>query len=162
MDFRTVISACQLTDNLDRDDLVILDCRFDLSDPAAGRQAWLEGHIPGALFADLDIDLSGPVAADTGRHPLPDVDVLTERLGRFGISTASQVVCYDQASGALAARAWWLLQWLGHERAAVLDGGFAGWLAGQGPVRVGEEACSAQTFRGQPADPWVRSTKSMR
>ena len=152
MDFQTIISPGQLAGSLDSSDLVILDCRFDLKAPDAGRLAWLEGHIPGAVYADLDRDLSGPVGPETGRHPLPDTEAINDRFSAFGIAPGAQVVCYDQASGAIAARAWWLLRWLGHDRVAILDGGYAGWLARGGPERGGEEANERASFRGQPAD----------
>ena len=103
--------------------LVLLDCRFDLGLPAAGRQAYAEGHLPGAHFADLNDDLAAPVCASSGRHPLPDAKLLAARFAGFGIGRDSQVVTYDAANGMFAARAWWLLRWLGHRRVAVLDGG---------------------------------------
>lgn len=161
MDFRTIISARELAACTGQENLVILDCRFDLTDPEAGRRAWLEAHIPGAVFADLDRDLSGPVTPETGRHPLPGVDVLVERFGALGIDTRTQVICYDQASGALAARAWWLLRWLGHERAAVLDGGYAAWLAIPGPLRAGEETNGPRNFTGTPAYDRLLSTRDL-
>lgn len=161
MDFRTVISARSLAEVLGQDELVILDCRFDLMAPDAGRLTWTEGHVPGAVFADLDRDLSGPVTPDTGRHPLPAVATLCDRFGCLGIAPGNQIVCYDQANGAFAARAWWLLRWLGHERVAILDGGYAAWLAASGPVRQGEESNAVMAFRGKPADQWVLSTREL-
>ncbi len=107
--------------------LRIVDCRFDLLQPEAGRQLHDDAHIPGAVFADLDRDLSGPVTAATGRHPLPEVAAIASTFGRLGISDATRVVVYDQSTGALAARCWWLLRWLGHTNACLLDGGFARW-----------------------------------
>ncbi len=161
MNFRTVISQPELAARLGRDKLVILDCRFDLKDTDAGRQAWLEGHIPGAVFVDLDRDLSAPVSAMSGRHPLPDVAAITERFGAVGIGADTQVVCYDHASGAIAARAWWLLRWLGHEHVAVLDGGYAGWIEACGAVRSGAERNDASVFDGLPAAGWVLTTEEL-
>lgn len=108
--------------------LVIVDCRFQLGDAEAGRRAYAAGHIPGAVYADLERDLSSPVVPGSGRHPLPDPTTLANKLRAWGVSRDSLVVCYDDQSGAIAARLWWLLRWLGHERAAVLDGGYRAWL----------------------------------
>jgi len=106
---------------------VVADCRFDLTDPAAGRRSYRQNHIPGAVFLDLDEDLAGPVAPDTGRHPLPDVESIAATLGALGIGNSSNVVVYDQDNGATAARAWWILRWLGHESVFLLDGGLSRW-----------------------------------
>ncbi len=109
-------------------DWVIVDCRFWLDDTAKGRRDYLSGHIPGALYFDLDEDLSGQVVAgETGRHPLPDPAELAAFFGKQGIGSNSQVVAYDDRGGMIAGRLWWLLRWLGHERVAVLDGGFPAW-----------------------------------
>jgi thiosulfate/3-mercaptopyruvate sulfurtransferase len=123
----TLITPRQLAARLEDGDLAIIDCRFDLGRPEWGREAYASARIPHALYAHLDHDLSGKVSASTGRHPLPAVDEMAERLGRWGIDAQVQVIAYDQGSGAYAARLWWLLRWLGHTRAAVLDGGFAAW-----------------------------------
>ncbi len=119
-------------------DLAMLDCRFDLSRPAAGREAYLAGHIPGARFADLNQDLAAPVSGATGRHPLPAPDTLRDFFAAAGIGDGTQVVVYDAANGSLAARAWWLLRWLGKVEVAVLDGGFAAWIASGGALESGE------------------------
>jgi thiosulfate/3-mercaptopyruvate sulfurtransferase len=110
-----VIEAEELARRLERDaDLVVVDCRFDLANPDAGAAAYAAGHIPGARYAHLDRDLSRPPAAHEGRHPLPDPHVFARRLGELGISPSSFVVAYDGGSGAIAARLWWMLRWLGH------------------------------------------------
>jgi thiosulfate/3-mercaptopyruvate sulfurtransferase len=119
---------------------VLLDCRFDLSEPGAGRRAYAAGHIPGARYADLNLDLSSPVTPASGRHPLPRPDVLADFFAAAGIGDGTQVVAYDDANGSLAARAWWLLRWLGKAPAAVLDGGFKAWVAAGGAVEAGEPA----------------------
>ena len=106
---------------------VLVDCRFNLLKPEAGRAAYLAGHIPGAWYADLDKDLSGPRGPDTGRHPLPDPERLRALLGSFGITPGTRVVAYDEGGGGLAARLWWLLHWLGHRDVVLLDGGLAAW-----------------------------------
>ncbi len=125
----------------------LLDCRASLTDPAAGAAAYAAGHIPGALFADLATDLSGPlIAGVTGRHPLPDSSALADTFGRWGIDARTQVVAYDAGNGAYAARAWWLLRWLGHAAVAVLNGGLAGWQAAGYPLRGDVETRRATTF----------------
>lgn len=162
MAYRTVISVADLAADLGRGHVVVLDCRFDLGNPEAGRAAWLDGHIPGAVHADLDRDLSGPVTGESGRHPLPEPARLADRFGAFGIGPEeSRVVCYDQASGAVAARAWWLLRWLGHEHVAVLDGGYTAWQRAGGAVSRGEEMNLPQRFVGEPAADWVVSTPEL-
>ncbi len=131
--------------------LVILDTRFSLAEPERGRRAFAEAHLPGAQYAHLDQDLSGPVISGvTGRHPLPDIAVFAEKLGQWGVTDGVQVVAYDDAGGAIAARLWWLLRWLGHDAVAVLDGGWQAWVAGQYPVS--SEKCSAKPkiFKPRP------------
>ena len=132
--YRTLVDASTLAAHLDAGDWRIVDCRFDLADPDAGRQAWRAAHIPGAVYADLEQDLSGAADPAAGRHPLPARDDLVELCNEFGISNDSQVVAYDDKGGAFAARLWWLLRWLGHERVAVLDGGWPAWKNGGFPV----------------------------
>lgn len=133
----TLIDCATLSAMLGTADLVIVDCRFDLTRPEWGGQAFREGHIPGSGYAHLDRDLSGAVTTATGRHPLPDPDVLAGHFACRGIDGRVQVVAYDQGSGACAARLWWLLRWLGHAGTAVLDGGFEAWCHAGLPVRAG-------------------------
>ena len=118
--------------------VAVIDCRFDLAAPAAGRQAFLTGHIPGALYADLQLDLSAPITSTSGRHPLPAPAVFADWAGAHGIGEGSQVIAYDSGNGAFAARLWWILRWLGHRQAAVLDGGYAAWVEAGGAVQVEE------------------------
>src|SRR6266404_7327179 len=118
--------------------VVLLDCRFDLSDPGAGRQAYAAGHIPGARYADLNQDLSSPVTPASGRHPLPEPQALAGYFAAAGIGDQAQVIVYDEANGSYAARAWWLLNWLGHADVAVRDGGLKAWIAAGGAVEAGE------------------------
>jgi len=128
MPYKTLISTHELADHINNVDWVIVDCRSDLVDPSWGRKQYLESHIPGAVYAHLDDDLSSPVIpGTTGRHPLPDVDVLAEKLSEWGINQLTQVIVYDQGGGMFAARLWWLLRWLGHEKVAVVDGGWQKW-----------------------------------
>ncbi|GGK27343.1 thiosulfate sulfurtransferase [Deinococcus malanensis] len=129
----------------------VLDCRYGLSDPLLGRIAYLEGHVPGAVYADLETDLSGPVqpGGEGGRHPLPAPEMLAAWLGQVGIGNDSVVVCYDDPSGGqgfYAARAWWLLRWLGHREVSVLDGGWPAYLAAGGPVSTEDARYPAATF----------------
>jgi thiosulfate/3-mercaptopyruvate sulfurtransferase len=133
--FSAVISSEQLTSRLTEPGLCIVDCRASLQDVGAGRAAFAKAHLPEARFADLLEDLSGPIVpGETGRHPLPSVEAFTAKARSWGISAASQVVAYDDAGGAFAARLWWLLRWLGHDAVAVLDGGFPAWVAEGRPV----------------------------
>ena len=110
-------------------DVVVVDCRFSLGDTEAGARAYREGHLPGARYAHLDRDLSGPAGPGRGRHPWPDADAFSRRLSAWGIAPRSRVVAYDAGDGAFAARLWCLLRMLGHDRVAVLDGGWARWTA---------------------------------
>lgn len=123
-----LIDATALAARLDDPDLVVVDCRFNLMDPAAGPRAYAAAHLPGARYAHLDEDLAGPVASTSGRHPLPTPVAFAASLARWGVRPDSYVVAYDAAGGAMAAaRLWWLLRWVGHARAAVLDGGLPDW-----------------------------------
>ena len=108
---------------------LVVDCRFVLADPGAGYKAYLESHIPGAVYAHLDDDLSSPVKSDSGRHPLPDPDSFAAFLGRIGWQPGVILVVYDDAGGAIASRLWWLMKYFGHDGSAMLDGGIAAWQA---------------------------------
>ncbi len=116
------------------DSLVIVDCSFDLANPAAGRDAYHASHIPGAFYLHLDNELSGPKTGTNGRHPLPDADALVARLRALGVNDDTQVVAYDRQGSMYAARLWWLLRWVGHADVAVLDGGLQAWEAAHYPV----------------------------
>jgi thiosulfate/3-mercaptopyruvate sulfurtransferase len=146
MVFKTLIGVDSLLSLLGRPGLAVVDCRFDLMNPEAGVRAYLRSHIPQARYADLDRDLSGPVSDRTGRHPLPEPQALARRLGELGIGDDTQVVAYDDAGGSIAARLWWLLRWMGHDAAAVLDGGFKAWIAAGGAQESDEAATRAQRF----------------
>jgi thiosulfate/3-mercaptopyruvate sulfurtransferase len=112
----------------------VFDCRHDLMNPDLGEQQYRAAHIPGALFAHLERDLSAPKTGRNGRHPLPEREVFAGWLGRQGLEPSDQVVCYDAGNGSMAARLWWMLRWIGHDAAAVLDGGLAKWLAEKRPL----------------------------
>ena len=128
LQWTTLVSAEELAAALGRFDLVLIDARFGLADPAQGERDYIEGHLPGAVYAHLDRDLSDHSRKGHGRHPLPAATDFSERLGAWGISPEQQVVVYDARDGAMAAsRAWFLLKLLGHRNVAVLDGGYARW-----------------------------------
>ena len=128
MRFTTLVSAEQLAQHVNDTQWVIFDCRFTLTNSEAGRHAYELSHIPGARYVHLNHDLSSSVTAESGRHPLPDPAILAEKLGNWGVDNNKQVVVYDDSFGAMAARMWWTLRWLGHEHVALLDGGLPVWL----------------------------------
>lgn len=131
MSIRQLIDSEELSEHIRDKDWHFVDCRFDLSDAAAGRRDYEAGHIPGATFMDLNEDLASSPGPDTGRHPLPDAARIEATIGKLGIDNASTVVVYDAGSGAMAARAWWIFRWLGHDKVRLLDGGVAAWTASQ-------------------------------
>src|SRR4051812_26004557 len=112
----------------------VFDCRHDLGQPALGSELYRAGHIPGAVHANLDRDLSGPKNGRNGRHPLPDPERFAAWLGKQGVTASDQVVAYDASGTAYAARLWWMLRWIGHQAVAVLDGGFENWTREGRPV----------------------------
>lgn len=156
-----LIGRDELAEIMDAADVRIIDCRFELLDPEAGRRLYAAEHIPGAVFADLDRDLAAPVDAGTGRHPLPAAAAMARTFGRLGISNSSRVVVYDQDSGALASRCWWLLRWLGHEDARVLNGGFSHWRSGALPTEAGINEPEAAVFAPAPRDELVLTTREI-
>jgi len=146
----TLVQAEVLADALGRDDLVVFDTRASLAAPGAGEAAYRQSHVPGALYAHLDRDLSdfsSPHVSGAGRHPWPDVTAFTAWLGSRGMTPSHQVIAYDDGDGAYAARLWFLLQALGHERVAVLDGGWARWNALGLPVDTAIPEPVPQTYR---------------
>lgn len=150
MDFTTLIEANELISHLNSADLVIIDCRFKLADPTAGEAAYAAEHIPGAVYAHLDRDLSGPPFTDKGRHPMLSPAAMNQLFGRLGIQASSQVVVYDDMRGAIASRLWWMLQYMGHKRSAVLNGGWPAWTAANGPVAAGTESNPSTRYEGTP------------
>lgn len=137
---RPLIDAHELDALLGHSDLLLVDCRFELMQPAAGRAAFDDVHIAGAVYADLDEDLSDRSITGRGRHPLPDAARFASTLSRLGYRPDQTVVAYDQDSGAYAARLWWMLRWIGHADVAVLNGGFAAAVAAGLPMASGEAA----------------------
>jgi thiosulfate/3-mercaptopyruvate sulfurtransferase len=150
MAFITLISVAELAAETTNPAWAVVDCRFDLNDVTWGRREYVTAHIPGAVYANLDSDLSGVKTGTNGRHPLPDPDALRRTLSRFGIRHDTQVVAYDEGSGMYASRLWWLLRWMGHESVAVLDGGFAAWIADGRPTADGDEQRARREFTGSP------------
>lgn len=152
MPLAQLISPQQLAERQTSAGLVILDCRFALEDPDYGRCSYAEGHIEGAQYADLERHLSGPVIKGvTGRHPLPAADAFIEQLQAWGISAGTDVVLYDDGPGAYAARAWWLLAWLGkRDGVFILDGGLKAWHAAGFPLSLDAPVVEPGTFAGTP------------
>ncbi|NWB25726.1 sulfurtransferase [Pseudomonas gingeri] len=154
MPLAQLISPQQLAERHALPGLVILDCRFALEDPDYGQRSYAQGHIEGAHFADLERDLSGPVTKGvTGRHPLPEPAVLVQRLQAWGISADNEIVLYDDGPGMYAARAWWLLAWLGkRDGVFILDGGLKAWHGAGQPLSLNPPPAARGTFSGT-ADP---------
>jgi thiosulfate/3-mercaptopyruvate sulfurtransferase len=141
-----LISASYLRALLDvRTPILLLDCRFSLADPSAGERAFAEGHIPGATYAHLNTQLSGPVTGKNGRHPLPSPEAFAATLQAWGLGPQTRVVAYDDQGGMFAARAWWLLKWAGHSEVQVLDGGWKAWQADAGLERTPAESTNTST-----------------
>ncbi|BBI30795.1 sulfurtransferase [Cohnella abietis] len=131
-------------------DILIVDCRFQLGQPDAGRKAYEESHIPGAVYIDLEQDLSAPIGEHGGRHPLPSIEELVKRLGRSGISNEQRIVAYDDQGGAMASRLWWILSYLGHSSVYVMEEGLAGWQKAGLPVSADKTVIFPKTFVPQP------------
>lgn len=185
MPFTTLITPREIADHLADPNWVIVDCRFALADSEEGWREYVQAHIPGAVYAHLNEDLSGPViAGKTGRHPLPSIPLpsqlpnvggdrgqvgvresensLVEKLSRWGIDSVVQVIAYDSAGGSMAAaRLWWLLRWLGHQAVAVLDGGWQAWLKEGYPVRGGVETRPSRSFmlKGESRGTWMSAAE---
>ncbi len=159
--YSTIISAPELVAQLDNPKWVVFDCCFNVTQPQWGREQYNVGHIPGAYYCDLDQDLSSPPTPDSGRHPLPDPQTLASKLASWGVSDDSQVVVYDEAVGAVAARMWWTLRWLGHDSVAVLDGGLSKWKeAGYALTTELPQERAKGNFQPHPDDDlWVSTTE---
>lgn len=129
-----VYSPSWLRSHLSDPQVVVVDCRFSLADWELGRKKYQESHIPGAYYLDLNLDLSSPVQSHGGRHPLPNPEILAQKLGAMGVDRDTLVVAYDDSRFAFASRLWWLLRYMGHEKVGVLNGGFAKWVSLEYPV----------------------------
>ena len=152
--YKTIIDCERLAENLDNPDWVIVDCRYDLMDSAAGQRHWLESHIPGAVYASVGKELSGNVdglaITDKGRHPMPAPETMTETFSRLGIDSSKQVVVYDHSGGAFCARLWWMLRYMQHEAVAVLDGGWSSWTQQDRSLESGVGSNERTQFSGEP------------
>jgi thiosulfate/3-mercaptopyruvate sulfurtransferase len=144
----TVVSTEEVTARLADDSWAIVDCRFELTEPSWGERVYRTGHIPGAVYANLNEDLSAPAQPNGGRHPLPDPELFRAKLGSWGIGPGVQVVVYDQDAGLYASRLWWMLRSFGHEAVALLDGGMARWEREGRPTMSGEERRTPRSFAG--------------
>lgn len=146
--YSTLIGTTGARDHLRDPGWVFIDCRFDIRDPSRGPRDFHGSHIPGAVYADLDKDLSGPIVhGRTGRHPLPDPESIVRAFSLWGIGPQTQVIAYDESTGAMAAaRLWWLLKWAGHDAVAVLEGGLKAWTEAGLPCESGAELRPAGRF----------------
>ncbi|MEK7737282.1 MAG: sulfurtransferase, partial [Pseudomonadota bacterium] len=147
---KLLVEAAEVAAHLADPSWRIFDCRHDLTHTEYGAQAYAKGHIPGAQFLHLDRDLSGPPYGRKGRHPLPDPNILAQKLSQCGVDADTQVVAYDNEGGIFAARLWWLLRWLGHSRVALLDGGLAGWKRAKLPLEDGLPLIAPAQFVARP------------
>ncbi|WP_455206507.1 sulfurtransferase [Kaarinaea lacus] len=161
MKYRSIISADLVQQHLNDPDWRIVDCRFNLKAPDEGLAMYHMEHLPNAVYAHLDNDLSGPISKSSGRHPLPDVNQFKQKLGAWGIDNDKQVVVYDDAAGSYAARLWWMLRWLGHEAVAVLDGGFTVWKQQGLPTTVVAPKVDPTTFVGEPNMDMLVNSKTL-
>jgi len=155
MSFDTLVSVGDLAAHLTDPGWIVFDCRHDLVDTESGRRAYSQLHIPGARFLHLDDDLSGPKTGANGRHPLPDPTRFCARLAALGMANGKQVVGYDASGGCYAARLWWMLRWVGHDRVAVLDGGWNAWHQAGLPVTAQLPVITPGAFNGNAQDQTV-------
>ena len=154
--YTTLIDPISLSQKYAAPNWVIIDCRFGLGDKEQGRKDHQHSHIPGAIYVHLDEDLSGEIIpGTTGRHPLPPIKDCEERFSNWGIGADTQVIVYDYSHGGIAARLWWMLNWLGHEKVAVLNGGWTAWQAAGLPVDNSISKPQAQTFIANSQPDWV-------
>ncbi|PFJ12110.1 sulfurtransferase [Bacillus cereus] len=124
-----IVTVEWLREHIEDENVRIIDCRFDLTNPNWGREKYEEEHIPHALYFDLNLELSSPVTEHGGRHPLPHIEEFADKLSQAGIDEHTTVIAYDSQAGANASRLWWLLSYIGHEKVYILDGGFPAWKA---------------------------------
>ena len=164
--FEFLISAEQVQANLNNSDYLILDVRHDLADHQAGRRAYEQGHIPGAVFLDHEVDLAAPKTGSNGRHPLPSRQELAQLLQKHGLRDGMQVVVYDAQGALFASHVWWMLRWLGHPQVAILDGGWQAWQQLGGAEQSGADqaaqAASGLSIPEQPAMPTVNTDQVLK
>lgn len=156
--YRDLVSVRELEEMIHRSNCRIVDCRFDLLQPDKGRKDYGMAHIPGAIYADLDRDLASQITADSGRHPLPRAADFQALLTSWGIEKGGQMVVYDHANGATAARLWWMMRWMGHDNVAVLDGGLQAWQQAGLPLSNEVPQVTPIPFDGQPNSSMIATT----
>ncbi|MFQ5792094.1 MAG: sulfurtransferase [Acidobacteriota bacterium] len=149
MSYQPLISVQELLPHIEEPDVAVIDCRFHLLEPERGESEYLEAHIPGAIYAHLDRDLSAPATGSNGRHPLPSVEKMVRLFAQWGIDAGVQVVAYDGDSGQIAARLWWMLRYAGHDNVAVLDGGLRAWKEAGLALGVGRQRRPSGDFQPQ-------------
>lgn len=157
-----IVAKEWLLQNVDNKNVRIVDCRFSLSEPKKGKSAYLENHLPGAVFFDLEKDLSAPVGVHGGRHPLPDLQEFAQKLEAAGIRNEDIVVAYDEGEGAFAARFWWLLSFVGHKNVFVLDGGFSQWKQADYPVTAAIPSFEKSRFTINPQEEWLATVEDVK
>jgi len=157
-----LIQPAEVAARLAHPDLVVFDCRHQLTDHGYGPRVYGEGHVPGARFADMEHDLCGPITAQSGRHPMPPWDAFCQWLGAQGVHAGSQVVAYDDAGGFFASRLWFMLRLLGHRAVAVMDGGMAAWRAGGLPEDTAPPHIQPASFEGTPDEGLLCSLEEVR
>jgi thiosulfate/3-mercaptopyruvate sulfurtransferase len=141
-----VVTNEWLANRLNDEQVRIIDCRYYMGDAPRGLREYIRGHIPGALYFDLEIDLSAPPGEHGGRHPLPNMDEFIEKLSTAGIDENTIVVAYDSQASSMASRFWWMLRYLGHEQVYVLDGGYENWVEESYPVTTDVPLFPRKTF----------------
>jgi len=147
MSYQTLIDAADLARLVEQGDVLVCDCRFDLNDPESGRRDYGAGHVPGAVYVDLEQDLSGVPNGTNGRHPLPDRTAFAARMAELGATQIGLVVAYDTSGAYYASRLWWMLRWAGHGQVAVLDGGLGAWVKSGRALEQGENQAPAGDFQ---------------
>ena len=158
MSYQTLIDAADLARLAEQGNVLICDCRFDLNDLDAGRRAYRAGHIPGAVYVDLDRDMSAHPTGTNGRHPLPDRDAFAARMAALGATQDGLIVTYDHSGGYYASRLWWMLRWAGHGQVAVLDGGLDAWTQSGRALEESDRQPAPGDFRAS-ADPLMPITE---
>lgn len=158
----TIVSVAWVAEHLHDPNVAVVDCRFVLGSPDKGREEYEAGHIPGAVYFDLEKDLSAPKAAHGGRHPWPKAEEIAEKLGQAGISNNTTIIVYDEQKGAMAARAYWVLRYVGHKNVALLDGGFPAWKAAQQPVTAEIPSRPPVTYVPHVQTGWLRDVQDVR
>jgi thiosulfate/3-mercaptopyruvate sulfurtransferase len=162
MSYSTIISAQQLNTIISDDNVRVFDCRFSLKDSQGGLKSYQSGHLPMAQFADMDTQLSSAMTRTSGRHPLPDASVFLAQLKAWGINKDTQVIVYDDISGAFAARLWWMMRWMGHEKVAVLDGGMQQWTQQGLALNQDKVEFAAGDFSGSANMDWLVDIDTVR